>query len=203
MITTGVSCGRRPIVSQERVDVLGVLDVDPGVRQTRVLGERAQAHRLGRVARADDPDRLRALPGSQELAARDERAEDRLGERRANAHQPAELGLLDHQHPPGLRDTAGQKAALAGQQGQLADEVARPERGDDDLLRAVGRTTSTSPSSTTNRSYDASPASNSNSPAATWRSLPNAAISCSCDALSSGAIAGIAWAFRRSSREGR
>ena len=40
----------------------------------------AQRHRLGRVARTDDADRARAFARAQDLAARDERAEDLVGQ---------------------------------------------------------------------------------------------------------------------------
>jgi len=103
-----------------------------------VLGERAQAHRLGGVARADDPDRLGALSRAQHLPTRDHRAEDRFGERRPHAHKPPELPLLDHQHPPRARHTPGEKTALAGEQRQLADEVAGHEPRHRHLVHAVG-----------------------------------------------------------------
>ena len=44
-------------------------------------------HRLGRVARTDDADRARAFAGAQDLAPRDERAEDDVGEVGPRAHQ--------------------------------------------------------------------------------------------------------------------
>ncbi len=127
----------QPQAREQRVDVLGVLDVDPCVGQMRMLGERPQAHRLGRVARADDADGLGSLARSQKLAPRDERGEHGFRERGPTAHQPAELGLGDHQHPARHRHTAAHGATLAGQQIQLADEAARPVRGDDGRVGAV------------------------------------------------------------------
>ena len=84
-----------------------------------------------RIAWAPGPDRRISRRAT---SAR----EDRFRERRAQAHQPAELGLLDHQHAARPGDTGGQEAALAGQQRQLADEAARSEYGDDDSLVRVG-----------------------------------------------------------------
>src|SRR5882762_172347 len=103
-----------------------------------MIGECPQAHRLGRVARSDDPDRPGALSGSQGLPPRDERAEDLFGERGPKAHQTTELRLLDDEYATRSADTAGQEAALAGQEGQLAHERARSERDEDDLVVPVG-----------------------------------------------------------------
>jgi hypothetical protein len=104
-----------------------------------VLGKRSQAHRLGRVARSDYPDRLRASSRAQDLPARHQRPEDRFRRRRANAHQPAELGLLDDQHATRSLHPSGHEAALPRQQAQLADEPAAPVRREDHLLGAVLR----------------------------------------------------------------
>ncbi len=102
-----------------------------------MLGECPQAHRFGRVARADDADRLRALSRAQHLAPGEQRVEDRVGQRRAPAHEATELGLGDHQHATRPADAAAQRAALAGQQVQLADEAAAVVGDDHDRLGAV------------------------------------------------------------------
>ena len=46
--------------------------------------------------------------------------------------------LRNHEYPPRLADTGGQEAALAGQQGQLANERSRSKRDQDELIVAVG-----------------------------------------------------------------
>ena len=117
--------------------LLDVLDVDPLVGQTRVLCERAQAHRLGRVARADDADRLAALLRAQDLAARDKRVEDDVSQHRLGAEQPAKLGLCNHEHPARFGHPAPQRASLARQEIELAREAARAVVGDDGGLGVV------------------------------------------------------------------
>ena len=114
-----------PHAREQLVDVLGVLDVDPCVSQMRVLGERAQAHRLGRVARADDADRLGSISRAQHLAPREQRVEDRFGELRPAAHQAAKLGLADHEHPARLR-SRGSSASGAGRSGGSARPRSHP-----------------------------------------------------------------------------
>jgi len=103
----------------------------------RVLGKRAQAHRLRRVARANDADRLRADALAQDLAAREQRVEDRFSELRAPTQQSAELLLGDDEDAAGLRDTAAERAALPGQQVQLADEAAAAVGHDHDGIGAI------------------------------------------------------------------
>jgi hypothetical protein len=122
---------------EQRLRVVGLLDVDPRVREVRVLGERAQRHRLGRIARSDDPDRLRALARAQDLAPREQRVEDRFGQFRATAHQAAELLLGDDEHAPALRHAAAERAALTRQQVQLADEAAAAVADDHHGVGAV------------------------------------------------------------------
>src|ERR1700680_43278 len=79
-----------------------------------------------------------ALSGPQRLPARDQRAEDLFGERWPKAHESTELGLRNHEYPARLADTGGQEAALAGQQGQLANERSRAKCDEDDLIVAIG-----------------------------------------------------------------
>ena len=55
-MTTGVSSGATPELAQQRLGGRVVLEVDPAVRQAVARGELAQAPRVGRVARADDPE---------------------------------------------------------------------------------------------------------------------------------------------------
>ena len=43
----GRVAGRRPMLGQQHVDVVGVLEVDPGVRQLDAGGEGPQRHGLG------------------------------------------------------------------------------------------------------------------------------------------------------------
>ena len=120
----------KPHAREQLVGLLDVLDVDPRVREMRVLRERAQAHRLRRVAGPDDADRLGSVLGAQDLAARDERVEDDFGQRRLGAEQPAKLGLRDHEHPARFRHATAQRAPLAGQEVELAREAARAIGGD-------------------------------------------------------------------------
>ena len=124
--TTGVSLGRTPRLASSTAGVVDVFEVDPGVRETRAVRERAQRHRLGRVARADDADRARAFARTQELAARDERAEDHVGELGLACSSAGGTSARSIARTrPGLRHARGEVRALAGEQVELAEEAAR------------------------------------------------------------------------------
>ena len=100
----------------------------------RTVRERAQRHRLGRVARTDDADRARAFAGAEDLAPRDERAEDRVGEVGLRAHQLAERRERDDEHAPGLRDPCAS--------GTRADRSAGSARRGSGAAPCVATTTS-------------------------------------------------------------
>ena len=122
---------------QQHADVLGILEVDPGVGQVRTGRERPQRHGLLGVARADDAHGLGRVAVPQELTTGDEGAEDGVGEIGPGAHQVAELLRWDDQHPSGSADPGAEPRPLAGEQAELAEEAALAVAGDDDLLGAL------------------------------------------------------------------
>ena len=116
---------------EQHLDVVGVFEIDPGVHEPGADRERSERHRLTRIPRSDDPHRLRRVSLSQQLATSDQPAKDRVGEIRLRAHQPAKLGVRDHEHATRLRDARRQERALAREKVQLADEPTRAVCRDD------------------------------------------------------------------------
>ena len=131
MITTGTSRGVHADVREEHRRVVELLEVDPRVGKVVAARERAERHGLGRVPRADDADRARAGTAAQDLAPRDQRAEDRVGELGPGAHEIAEDRKLHGQDATRLRDPGRQERALLGEEAELADEAVRSVHHDD------------------------------------------------------------------------
>ncbi len=123
---------------EQDVDVVVVLEVDPHVRQLRATGEGAEGERSAVEARADDLDRAGAFPCPEGLTPRHERPEDDVGELGLLAHELAELGDADAQHPSRPRDARHQVRPLPGEQAQLAEEPAVTVHGDEDVAGRVG-----------------------------------------------------------------
>ena len=123
MTTTGRVAGPDAQIGQQHVDVVGVLQVDPGVHQPVAGRERPQRHGLGRVSRPDDADGPGRLAGAQEVASGHEGPEDGVGQLGHVGTQAAELVGRDDQHPTGLADPGGEVGPLAGEHAELAQEA--------------------------------------------------------------------------------
>lgn len=117
--------------------VVDVFQVDPRVREVRAIRERAQRHRLRRIAGADDLDRARALARLEDLAPRDQGPEDRVGEIGLGAHELTKRRERDDEHATRPRDPSRHVRALARQQVELTEKATFPVRGDDHLAAAI------------------------------------------------------------------
>jgi len=117
---------------------LGVVGIDPGVRELEALGVPAQGRGPGRTLRADDLQGQGGRTPPQEVAARPQRAQQDVAQLVVLRHQPLERRVVDAVHAAGLRRARREERPLASEQPQLADERAWAE-GDDGCLADPGK----------------------------------------------------------------
>ena len=118
-------------LAQERVRGRVVLEVDPAVREPVARRELAQPARVGRVARAEDPES--GAKSDQDRAADDERAQDQIAEHRILRPRSRAAGRRARRGPRRLARDRGHEHGLARQQVELAEEPPRAVCGNQAL----------------------------------------------------------------------
>ena len=108
-MTTGVSAGATPSAAQQRLGLRSSSRSIQLVGQAVAGGELAQPPRVGRVARADDPEA--GAEADQDRAADEVGAQDQVAERRVLGDELAQPLGGDREHLAGLATTAVRNAA--------------------------------------------------------------------------------------------